>query len=30
LSQGVQRSIRRKQFSFSEAKYAQRIQETAT
>jgi hypothetical protein len=30
LSQGVHRSIRRKSFSFTEAKYAERLQETAT
>ena len=30
LSQGVQRSIRRKRFSLSEAKYAERLQEIAT
>ena len=30
LSQGVHHSIGRKQFSFSEAKYVQRMQETGT
>jgi len=30
LSQGVHRSIRRKRFSFSEAKYAERLQEIGT